>query len=99
MRFNMYSEKTAAILILGTAGLACTPHAEACGEPHGQLGAPALALLAPQLEAQFSASLSRPDLTPPAAMGQQNSSGERRRASIVGMWTVGFYHHQDNQLW
>ena len=98
-RFNIYSAKTAAILILGTAGLACTPHAEACGEPHGQLGAAALALLAPQLEAQFSASLSTAELTSPAAMGQENSNGERRRASIVGMWTVGFYHHEDNQLW
>jgi hypothetical protein len=98
-RFNIYSAKTAAILILGTAGLAFTPHAEACGEPHGQLGAAALALLAPQLEAQFNASLSTAELTSLAAMGQENSNGERRRASIVGMWTVGFYHHQDNQLW
>jgi hypothetical protein len=97
-RFNIYSAKTAAILILGTAGLAFTPHAEACGEPHGQLGAAALALLAPQLEAQFSASLSTAELTSPAAMGQEKSNGERRRASIVGMWTVGFYH-PDNQLW
>jgi hypothetical protein len=97
-RFNIYSAKTAAILILGTVGLAFTPHAEACGEPHGQLGAAALALLAPQLEAQSSASLSTAELTSPAAVGQENSNGERRRPSIVGMWTVGFYH-QDNQLW
>jgi hypothetical protein len=52
-RFNIYSAKTAAILVLGTAGLAFTPHAQACGEPHGQLGPAALALLAPRLEAQF----------------------------------------------
>jgi hypothetical protein len=75
MRFSIYFAKTAVILVLGTGGLALTPHAQACGELHGQLGAAALALLAPQLEAQS------------------------RRASIVGMWTVGFYHHQDNQLW
>jgi hypothetical protein len=31
-------------------------------------------------------------------MGQENSNAERRQASIVGMWTVGFYH-QGNQLW
>jgi hypothetical protein len=98
MRFNIYSAKTAAILVLGTAGLALTPHAQACGEPHGQLGLAALALLAPQLETQSSASLSTAQLTSPAAMGQENSNADRRQASIVGMWTVGFYH-QDNQLW
>jgi hypothetical protein len=97
MRFNIYSAKTAAILVLGTAGLAFAPHAQACGEPHGQLGAAALALLAPQLEARFS-SLSTAELTSPAGMGQENSNGEWRRPSVVGMWTVGFYH-QDNKLW
>jgi hypothetical protein len=98
MRFNIYSAKTAAILVLGTAGLASTPHAQACGEPRGQLGVAALALLAPQLEAQFSASLSTAQLTSRSAIGQEDSNAERRRASIVGMWTVGFYH-QGDQLW
>ena len=58
MRFNLYSAKTAAILVLGTVGLALTPYAQACGELHGKLGLAALALLGPQLEAQSSASLS-----------------------------------------
>jgi tetratricopeptide (TPR) repeat protein len=53
MRFKIYSAKTAAILILGTAGLAFTPSA----------GLAALALLAPQLEAQSSASLYKAQLT------------------------------------
>jgi hypothetical protein len=97
-RFNIYSAKTAVILVLGTAGLAIPPNAQACGEPHGQLGLAALALLAPQLEAQSSASLSTAQLTSPSTLGQENNNAERRQASIVGMWTVGFYH-QDNQLW
>ena len=91
MRFNIYSAKTAAILALGTAGLALTPCAQAYSEAHGQLGQADLALLAPQLEAQSSASLSTAELTSPDALGQENSNGERRRGSIVGMWTVGFY--------
>jgi Tfp pilus assembly protein PilF len=62
-RFNLDAAKTAAILALGTAGLAFTPHAQACGEPHGRLGLAALALLAPQLEAQSDASLSTAQLT------------------------------------
>jgi hypothetical protein len=98
MRFNIYSAKTAAILVLGTAGFAFTPQAQACGEPHGQPGLAALALLARQLETQSDASHSAAQFTSPAAMGQENSHGERRQASIVGMWTVGFYH-QSNQLW
>src|ERR1700730_8322020 len=63
MRFNIYSAKTAAILVLGSAGLAFTPHAQASGESPGQLGAAALPLLAPQLEAQSSSSLFAAQLT------------------------------------
>jgi tetratricopeptide (TPR) repeat protein len=63
MRFNIYSAKTAALVVLGTAGLAFTPHAQACGEPHGRLGLAALVLLAPQPEAQSSASPSTAQLT------------------------------------
>ena len=62
-RFSIYSAKTAAILVLGSAGLAFTPHAQTCGEPHGQLGVAALVLLVPLLEAQSSASLSTAQLT------------------------------------
>jgi tetratricopeptide (TPR) repeat protein len=61
-RFNLDSAKTAAILALGTAGLAFTPHPQACGQPHSRLGLAALALLAPQLEAQSSASPSTAQL-------------------------------------
>jgi hypothetical protein len=96
-RFNTYSARTAVILVLGTAGLAITPNAQACGEPHGQVGLAALALLAPQLEPQSSASLSTAQLTSASAIGQENSHVERRQPSIIGMWTVGFYH-QGNQL-
>jgi tetratricopeptide (TPR) repeat protein len=82
-RFNIYSVKTAAILILGTAGLACTPHAEACGEPHGQLGAAALALLAPQLEAQSSASPSTAELTSSVLRAFQLWSRGQPKAAIA----------------
>jgi tetratricopeptide (TPR) repeat protein len=62
-RFNIYSAKTAALVVLGTAGLAFTAHGQACGEPHGRLGLAALALLAPQPEAQSSAWPSTAQLT------------------------------------
>jgi tetratricopeptide (TPR) repeat protein len=82
-RFNIYSAKTAAIVVLGTAGLAFTPHALACGEPHGQLGAAALALLAPQLEAQSSASLSATQLTSPVVRAFQLWSQGQPKAAIA----------------
>jgi tetratricopeptide (TPR) repeat protein len=83
MRFNIYSAKTAAILVLGTAGLALTPHSRACGEPHGQLGQADLALLAPQLEAQSSASLSTAQLTSPAVLAFQLWSRGQPKAAIA----------------
>jgi tetratricopeptide (TPR) repeat protein len=83
MRFNIYSAKTAAILVLGTAGLAFTPHAQACGEPHGQLGAAALALLAPQLEAQSSASLSTAQFTSSVVRAFQLWRGGQPKAAIA----------------
>jgi tetratricopeptide (TPR) repeat protein len=83
MRFNIYSAKTAAILVLGTAGLAFTPHAQACGEPHGQLGAAALALLAPQPEAQSSASLSTAELTSSVLRAFQLWSRGQPKAAIA----------------
>jgi tetratricopeptide (TPR) repeat protein len=82
-RFNIYSAKTAAILVLGTAGLAFTPHAQACGEPHGQLGAAALALPAPQLEAQSSASLSTAELTSSVLRAFQLWSRGQPKAAIA----------------
>jgi tetratricopeptide (TPR) repeat protein len=82
-RFNIYSAKTAAIVVLGTAGLAFTPHALACGEPHGQLGAAALALLAPQLEAQSSASLSTAQLISSVVRAFQLWSRGQPKAAIA----------------
>jgi tetratricopeptide (TPR) repeat protein len=83
MRFNIYSAKTATILVLGTAGLAFTPHAQACGEPHGQLGLAALALLAPQPEPQSSASLSTTQLTSPAVLAFQLWNRGQPKAAIA----------------
>jgi tetratricopeptide (TPR) repeat protein len=82
-RFNIYSAKTAAIVVLGTAGLAFTPHALAYGEPHGQLGAAALALLAPQLQAQSSASLSTAQLTSSVVLAFQLWSQGQPKAAIA----------------
>jgi hypothetical protein len=36
MRFIIDSAKAAALLVLGTAGFAFTPHARACGEPRSR---------------------------------------------------------------
>src|SRR5882757_9957272 len=83
MRFNIYSAKTAAILVLGTAGLALTPHSQACGEPHGQLGQADLAQLAPQLEAQSNASLSMAQLTSSVVRAFQLWSRGQPKAAIA----------------
>ena len=83
-RFSIYSAKTAAILVLGSAGLAFTHHAQACGEPHGQLGAAAaLALLAPQLEVQSSASLSTAQLASSVVRAYQLWSRGQPKAAIA----------------
>jgi tetratricopeptide (TPR) repeat protein len=83
MRFNIYSAKAPAILVLGTAAVALMPHAQACGEPHGQLEVATLALLAPQLEAQFSASLSTAELTSSVMRAFQLWSREQPKAAIA----------------
>jgi tetratricopeptide (TPR) repeat protein len=82
-RYSIYSAKTAAILVLGTAGLALTPHARACGEPQGQLGLGALALLAPQLDAQSSASPSTAQLKSSASRALQLRSRGQPKAAIA----------------
>ena len=83
-RSSFYSAKTAAILVLGSAGLAFTPHAQACGEPHGQLGAAAtLALPAPQLEGQSSASLSTAQLTSSVVRAYQLWGRGQPKAAIA----------------
>jgi hypothetical protein len=84
MRCNIYSAKTAAILVLGTAGFAFTPQAQACGEPHGQAGLAALAVLARQLETQSDASLSSAQLTSPAAT-RCHGAGERPRRAKASL--------------
>jgi tetratricopeptide (TPR) repeat protein len=73
MRFKIYSAKTAAILILETAGLAFTPSA----------GLAVLALLEPQLEAQSSASLSAAQLTTSVVRAFQLWSRGQPRAAIA----------------
>jgi tetratricopeptide (TPR) repeat protein len=83
MRFNIHSAKTAAILILGTAGLAFTAHAPACGEPHGQLGLAALAPLAGQPEAQSSDSPSTAQPTSSVVRAFQLWSRGQPKAAIV----------------
>jgi tetratricopeptide (TPR) repeat protein len=83
MRFNMYSAKSVAVLVLGSAGLAFTPHAQSCGEPNGQLGAAALALLAPQLEAQSNASLSTAQLTSSVVRAYQLWGRGQPKAAIA----------------
>src|ERR1700722_5436648 len=83
MRLNIYSAKSAAILVLGTAGLAFTPHAQACGEPHGRLGLAALALLPPQLAAQSSASLSTAQFTSSVVRAFQLWRGGQPKAAIA----------------
>jgi tetratricopeptide (TPR) repeat protein len=83
MRFNICSAKAPAILVLGTAGLAFMPHAGACGERHGQLGLAALALLAPQLEVQSSASLSTAQLTSSVVRAFQLWSRGQPKAAIA----------------
>jgi tetratricopeptide (TPR) repeat protein len=70
MRFKIY---TTGILILGTAGLAFTPSA----------GLAALALLAPQLEAQSSASLSTAQLTSSALRAFQLWNRGQPKAAIA----------------
>jgi hypothetical protein len=83
MPLNIHPAKTATILILGTAGLAFTPHAQSCGEPNGQLGLAALALLAPQPEDQSSASLSQAQLTLSVLRAFQLWNRGQPKAAIV----------------
>jgi hypothetical protein len=98
MRFDIHSAKAATMMIIGTVALSLVPYAHACGELQSLRGLDALALLAPQLEARYAATLSASQLTSPGIIGESNPNGERRQPSIVGMWTVGFYH-KGNQLW
>ena len=98
MRFDINTAKIAAMIAIGTLGLSFAPHAQACGERHGQLGLAAVALLAPRLEAHAASSLSSAQLTSSGAMEQANGNAEHRQPSIVGMWILGFYH-PGNHLW
>jgi hypothetical protein len=98
MRFDVNTAKSAAMIAIGTLGLSFAPHAQACGELHGQAGAAALALFASQLEAHSASSLFAAQLTPPGPVSEANTNAEHRQPSLVGMWTVGFYR-QGDQLW
>jgi hypothetical protein len=98
MRFDVNTAKSAAIIAIGTLGLSFAPNAPACGELHGQAGAAALALFESQLEAHSASSLFAVQLTPPGPVSEANTNAERGQPSLVGMWTVGFYH-QGDQLW
>jgi tetratricopeptide (TPR) repeat protein len=82
-QFSFYSAKTAAILILGTAGPALPPHAQACGEPPGQLRLGALALLVSQLDTQSSASPSTAQLKSSAGLAFQLWSRGQPKAAIA----------------
>jgi hypothetical protein len=97
MRFIMGFRKASALLVLGTAGLGLTPHAQACGQPRSAPALAALALLAPQMEARFNEANAETLLTTPFTTWQQDNDAERKH-SIVGMWTVGFYDAR-NKLW
>ena len=98
MRFDVNTAKSAAMIVIGTLGLSFAPHAQACGELHGQAGAAALALFASQLEAHSASSVFAAQLTPHSPVSEANTNAEHRQPSLVGMWTVGFYH-QGDQLW
>lgn len=98
MRFDVNTAKSAAMIAFGTLGLSFAPHAQACGELHGQAGAAALAVFESQLEAHSASSLFAAQLTPPGPVSEANTNAAHGQPSLVGMWTVGFYH-QGDQLW
>ena len=97
MKLDMNIAKNVAMLAIGAAGMTFAPHAQACGERHGQAGLAAVALLAPQLESRM-ASLAAAELTLSGAVGQATGNAAGQHASIVGMWILGFYH-PGNVLW
>jgi len=90
MRIEINTAKSVAMIAIATAGILFSARAQACGERRGHRDLSTLGLPASLFESQRSPSFSE------AMPGMTSSDDERgtdsRQTSIVGMWTMGFYH-------
>jgi hypothetical protein len=98
MNLDIVTVRNTAMVAIATLGIFFAPAARACGTRPGEAGLAASRLFAP-LELQTPLSSAEAQTPSPGDQDQQGSRSERRRAPIVGMWTVDFYVGTSNQLY
>jgi hypothetical protein len=86
------------MIAIAALGTLFAPSATACGTRPGEAGLATSKLFAP-LELQPPLSSAEAQTSSPGEQDQQGRRSERRRAPIVGMWTVDFYVGTSNQLY
>jgi hypothetical protein len=96
MRIEINTAKSVAMIAIAATGILFSARAQACGERRGHRDLSTLGLPASLFEPQRSPSFS--ELMPGVTPSDDERAADSHQTSIVGMWTVGFYH-PGNVLW
>jgi len=93
MKLNTSTVKNFAIVAAAVLAMCSSPRVHACGKP--RQGNAAIGINSALIQSQTSSSFAE---VMPGLNQSDDQNGDPHQGSIVGMWTVGFYH-TGNQLW